>query len=77
MNQALIFNDDYYFDKEQNVWECSVQLSGQKIKIILVSNKLNALSLLDAGTKFDLEEHVEYWCENNEIEGSIITINLN
>jgi hypothetical protein len=63
MNQQIIFNDDICFDENLQGWRFSGLLSGERISILIKSN--NYADLTD-GLKFELEEIVEEWLENNE-----------
>ena len=74
MNQAILFNDDLAFDKEQDAWCFTALLSAQVINIYFHSMQLKRLEEIDTCTKFDLEEIVELWLEKNEPEGSSIHI---
>ena len=76
MNQAILFNDDLVFDKEQDAWCFTALLSGQSVTIYFHSMQLKRLDEIDNCTKFDLEEIVELWLEKNEPEGSTINIQM-
>ncbi len=76
MNQAILFNDDLIFDTEQDAWCFTALLSGQAIIVYFHSLQLKKLGEIDTCTKFDLEEIVELWLENNEPEGSCIHIQM-
>ncbi|PKI15719.1 hypothetical protein [Colwellia sp. 12G3] len=76
MNQAILFNDDLAFDKEQDAWCFTALLSAQVISIYFHSMQLKRLEEIDTCTKFDLEEIVELWLEKNEPEGSTIHIQM-
>jgi len=76
MNQAILFNDDLTFDKEQGAWCFTALLSGQIITVYFHSAQLKLLGEIDTCTKFDLEEIVELWLEKNEPEGSSIHIQM-
>lgn len=76
MNQAILFNDDLTFDKEQDAWYFTALLSAQIISIYFHSMQLKRLKEIDTCTKFDLEEIVELWLEKNEPEGSTIHIQM-
>ena len=76
MNQAILFNDDLHFDKQQDAWRFTVLLSGQLITIYFHSMELKSLGEIDNCTKFDLEEIVELWLEKNEPVGEEIHINM-
>lgn len=76
MNQEILFNDDMLFDEQQDAWRFSALLSGQLITIYLHSLQLKLLGTIDNGTKFDLEEIVELWLENHELEGDEVHINM-
>jgi hypothetical protein len=74
MNQAILFNDDLTFDKEQDAWCFTALISGQGVTVYCHSLELKGLEKIDTCTKFDLEEIVELWLEENEPEGNIIHI---
>jgi hypothetical protein len=76
MNQAILFNDDLSFDKEQDAWCFTALLSGQTVTVFFHSMQLKVLGEIDACTKFDLEEIVELWLEKNEPEGNTIHIQM-
>jgi len=76
MNQAIIFNDDLMFDKKEDAWSFTGQLSGELIKVFFHSLQLKRLSEIDTCTKFDLEEIAELWLEKNEPEENVIHINM-
>lgn len=76
MNQAILFNDDLVFDKQQDAWSFTALLSGELLTVYFHSMQLKQLGNIDTGTKFDLEEIVELWLEKNEPEGSTIHIQM-
>ena len=76
MNQAILFNDDLVFDKEQDAWCFTALLSGQSVTIYFHSMQLKRLEDIDSCTKFDLEEIVELWLEKNEPEANTIHIQM-
>jgi len=76
LNQAILFNDDLMFDEQQDAWRLTALLSGQLITIYFHSLQLKLLGKIDNCTKFDLEEIVELWLENNELDGEEIHINM-
>lgn len=76
MNQAILFNDDLVFDKEQDAWCFTALLFGQSVTIYFHSMQLKRLDEIDNCTKFDLEEIVELWLEKNEPEGNTINIQM-
>ncbi len=76
MNQAILFNDDLCFDKDQDAWRFTALLSGQTVTVFFHSMQLKQLSEIDSCTKFDLEEIVELWLEKNEPEGNSIHIQM-
>ena len=76
MNQAILFNDDLTFDKQEDAWRFTALLSGQVITVYFHSMQLKLLDEIDNCTKFDLEEIVELWLEQNEPEGNIIHIQM-
>ena len=57
MNQAILFNDDLSFDKEQDAWCFTALLSGQTVTVFFHSMQLKVLGEIDTCTKFDLEEN--------------------
>jgi len=63
MNQQIIFNDDICFDDNQQGWVFTGLLSGERINILVQSNKHTELN---NELKFDLEELIEEWLEENE-----------
>jgi len=77
VNQAILFNDDLVFDQQQDAWRFTALLSGELILIYLHSVQLKQLEEIDSSTKFDLEEIVELWLEENELERDVIHINMN
>lgn len=76
MNQAILFNDDLNFDTKEDAWRLTGQLSGQKIIVYFHSMQLKQLTEIDNCTKFDLEEIVELWFEQNELTGNVIHIEM-
>lgn len=76
MNQTILFNDDLQFDEQQDAWRFTALYSGLQIKIYFHSFQLKSLAKIDSCTKFDLEEIVELWFENHELEGDEIHINM-
>ncbi len=76
MNQAILFNDDLHFDKQQDAWSFTGQLSGQKVTIYFHSMQLKQLTEIDSCTKYDLEEVTELWLEKNEPESDEIHIEM-
>ena len=76
MNQAVLFNDDLIFDKKKDAWRLTALLSGQLLTIYFHSIALKQLDQIDSNTKFDLEEVVEHWLENNEPEEEDIHIQM-
>jgi len=76
MNQAILFNDDLMFDKQQVAWRLTALLSGQLITIYFYSMQLKQLGDIDSCTKFDLEELVELWLEKNDPENEEIHISI-
>jgi hypothetical protein len=76
MNQNILFNDDFTFDKKHDTWCFTALLSAQVITVYFHSMQLNRLEEIDSCTKFDLEEVVELWLEKNEPEGNSIHIQM-
>lgn len=76
MNQSLLFNDDLEFNQQHDAWRFTALLSGQRITIYFHSIQLKLLGTIDRCTKYDLEEIVELWLEDNEPEGDSIHINM-
>lgn len=62
MNQAILFNDDHKYDTEKDCWVFTGLLSGQLITIYLSSKTAE----LNQSNKFEWEERVEDWLEDNE-----------
>jgi len=77
MNQSILFNDDLLFDKEHQAWSFTALISGQTVKVYFHSISLGRMSEIDTCTKYDLEEIVELWLDNNEPEGNEIHIKMN
>jgi hypothetical protein len=74
MNQKIIFNDDITFNKARSAWYFTGIVSGQIITIYFHSKRLNKLQAIEATTQFDLEESVELWLAENDLEGTEIVI---
>jgi hypothetical protein len=74
MNQKILFNDDITFNKARSAWCFTGMVSGQIITIYFHSRRLNKLQAIEATTQFDLEESVELWLAENELEGTEIVI---
>jgi hypothetical protein len=74
MNQKILFNDDITFNKARSAWYFTGIVSGQIITIYFHSKRLNKLQAIEATTQFDLEESVELWLAENELEGTEIVI---
>ena len=77
MNQQILFNDDFMFDKKLLLWSATAMISGQVVTIHFHSNQLNKLREIDQKTQFDLEETAELWLEENELESNEIHIYFN
>ena len=76
MNQSILFNDDLVFNSNEDAWCFTALLSGQSITVCFHSIELKQLSEISNCTKFDLEDIVELWLENNEPEGNTIHIEM-
>jgi hypothetical protein len=74
MNQKILFNDDITFNKARSAWYFTGIVSGQIITIYFHSKRLNKLQAIEATTQFDLEESVELWLAENDLEGTEIVI---
>jgi len=74
MNQSILFNDDFTFNKQQEAWCSTALISGEIITIYFHSLQLKQMEEIDTCTKFDLEELVELWLEKKELQGSEIHI---
>ena len=74
MNQSILFNDDLAFDKATNAWKMTGLMSGELLVIYYYSAKLTQTTAVDSGIRFDLEEAIEVWLENNEPENGEIHI---
>jgi hypothetical protein len=66
MNQAILFNDDLTFNKDQQMWSFSGLISGNKVTIFIITSAYSENSVIDNSTTFDWEEAVETWLEDNE-----------
>jgi hypothetical protein len=76
MNQSVIINDDYVYDKKLGAWKCTAVFSGNLITVFLYSKV--GENELDQSTKFDWEYIIEDWLEDNEPDDNnqiIITTN--
>lgn len=62
MNQAILFNDDHTYVVEKQLWHFTGLLSGNQVSIF-ISHSDSTISQAD---KFDWEEKVEEWLEENE-----------
>ncbi|WNC68576.1 hypothetical protein RI845_00140 [Thalassotalea nanhaiensis] len=62
MNQAILFNDDHIYIVEKQLWRFTGLLSGNQVNIY-IAHSASAISQAD---KFDWEEKVEEWLEDNE-----------
>lgn len=76
MNQAILFNDDLTFDQQQNAWRITALLSGRVVCIYFHWSKLNTFKEVGDDIRFDLEDKVELWLEDNEPEGEEIHLNI-
>ena len=63
MNQQILFNDDIIFNSERQTWSFTGLLGGERINILIQDKACHPLS---NELKFDLEEQVEEWLEDNE-----------
>jgi len=68
MNQQIIFNDDICFDDSRQGWVFTGLLSGERINILVQSNKHTELN---NELKFDLEELIEEWLERTSHQQTI------
>jgi len=75
MNQAIIINDDYKYIHENQHWQCTAMLSGEKVLIKIVSDI--SPNELKQETKFDWECEIEDWLESNEPIDSVIELEMN
>ncbi|MBA6231473.1 MULTISPECIES: hypothetical protein [unclassified Colwellia] len=72
MNQQIIFNDDISFDDSEKGWVFTGLLSGERISILIKCKKHDELT---DELKFNLEEIIEEWLEDNEpLSGSRIEV---
>jgi hypothetical protein len=72
MNQQIIFNDDISFDNSEKGWVFTGLLSGERISILIKCKKRDELT---DELKFNLEEIIEEWLEDNEpLSGSRIEL---
>jgi hypothetical protein len=68
MNQALILNDDLSFDNKLQAWRVSGMLSGQLIHFYISQDKLAPAIEINQTIKFDIEQMIEDWLDDNEID---------
>ena len=68
MNQAILFNDDIYFDQAKNAWSFTCLLNGECIQILITGQNYPSDLQVTSAVKFDWEDAVEVWLENNEPE---------
>ena len=74
MNQSILFNDDLTFDQQLNAWKVTGLMVGELLTIYVHLPKLRHKVSLDSSIKYDLEEIIEAWLQNNEPESSEIHI---
>ena len=66
MNQAILFNDDHFFDDVSLNWIFTGLMAGVKITIFIdLGIRGKELTITDC-IKFDWEEAVEIWLEQDE-----------
>jgi len=63
MNQQILFNDDIAFDENQQAWNFTGLLAGERITITIKTE--STLKLTDE-LRFNFEDQVEEWLEDNE-----------
>ncbi|GLX78526.1 hypothetical protein tinsulaeT_18660 [Thalassotalea insulae] len=73
MNQAILFNDDHYFDSDYGCWCFSGQLAGEKILIVLAQETEQQITI-NTEVTLDWESLVEDWLEDNEPDQGVITL---
>lgn len=62
MNQAILFNDDHVYNQEKQSWVFTGLYSGQLLTIYIKSEQTD----ISQSDKFEWEEIVEDWLEDNE-----------
>ncbi|WOH36493.1 hypothetical protein RI844_14065 [Thalassotalea fonticola] len=62
MNQAILFNDDHSYIVAKKIWHFTGLMSGNLINIYIA----HSTSTASQADKFDWEEQVEEWLEDNE-----------
>lgn len=77
MNQAILLNDDLYFDHNKKSWLITGQFNGEKVTIKIEECHLPANTLITQSLIFDIEDNIECWLKENEPEGQqVITLRL-
>lgn len=66
MNQSIVFNDDLCFDQAQQRWVFTGLVCGDKVTIVIEAKQQDHTQLISDSVKFDWEEAVEEWLEDNE-----------
>lgn len=74
MNQAILFNDDFYYSSEYKNWVFTGMVSGEKVTIVICST-WNESYVPTQADKLDIEMIVEDWLEDNEPEDQLIEVN--
>ena len=75
MNQAILFNDDFCYCKENKAWSFSGQISGERVLIYIKdtdNNEVDENTTITQTQKFDWEMMVEDWLEDNEPDDQVI-----
>lgn len=62
MNQAILFNDDHTYIIDKKLWHFTGLMSGNLINIYITGST----STITQEDKFDWEEKIEDWLEDNE-----------
>lgn len=76
MNQAILFNDDLYFDQQRHAWIFTCLFSGSLLKVVIDEKYHPQESLIDNSIKFDWENAVENWLEQYEPVGNELLLEL-
>ena len=66
MNQQILINDDFHFNKHLKAWSFTGIYSGNLL-IFIISQSENIQTITQA-VKFDWEAKAEEWFEENELD---------
>jgi len=66
MNQSILFNDDLTFNEKVNAWHFTGLLNGELITVQIDEKCHHRTKQVTDSIKFDWEDAVEIWLEDNE-----------